>query len=160
MPGKRTDVFEEWIRFVVPATLEDAASLAELCREAGISRECGYKWLKRYREGGAEGLRDVSQAPRRRPWAMDEAVTQVGGGAAAGAAWLGRAEVSDEADGAASGDSLAGGVGPGGVAAPEGSGGGAAAARGAAAAVAPNDEWAIGFKRWFRQMGSDAIRRR
>ena len=44
--------------------LEPGACLAKLCRQYEISRQNGYKWLKRYREEGIEGLRDRSRRPR------------------------------------------------------------------------------------------------
>ncbi len=40
------------------------ASMSELCRRYLISRKTGYKWLRRYREGGETGLRDRSRRPR------------------------------------------------------------------------------------------------
>lgn len=45
----------------------DEWSMAELCREFGISRKTGYKWVERYRQHGVEGLADHSRAPRRHP---------------------------------------------------------------------------------------------
>jgi putative transposase len=44
--------------------LEPGACIAKLCRRCGISRQNGYKWLRRYREDGVEGLRDRSRRPR------------------------------------------------------------------------------------------------
>lgn len=38
-----------------------------LCRDFGISRKCGYKWIGRYRAYGSEGLRDLSRAPKSIP---------------------------------------------------------------------------------------------
>lgn len=38
--------------------LDEESSLAELCREHGISRKTGYKWLERYEERGLGGLED------------------------------------------------------------------------------------------------------
>ena len=43
------------------------ANISELCRRFGISRKTGNKWLKRYREGGAEALADRSRRPRKSP---------------------------------------------------------------------------------------------
>jgi putative transposase len=40
------------------------ASMAQLCREYGISRETGYKWLKRFKVEGYAGLQ--SKAERRK----------------------------------------------------------------------------------------------
>jgi putative transposase len=41
--------------------------MAELCRFYEISRESGYKWLKRSRSEGEAGLQDRSRSPRRHP---------------------------------------------------------------------------------------------
>ena len=38
-------------------------SVADLCREYGISRPTGYRWINRYREIGPEGLLDRSRRP-------------------------------------------------------------------------------------------------
>ena len=38
-------------------------SFAELCREYGISRKTGYKWVKRYEANGFEGLEDLDRRP-------------------------------------------------------------------------------------------------
>ena len=38
-------------------------SVADLCREFGISRPTGYRWINRYNETGLEGLVDRSRRP-------------------------------------------------------------------------------------------------
>jgi transposase InsO family protein len=43
------------------------ATMTELCRSYEISRETGYYWLRRYRGGGVESLRDLRRTPERRP---------------------------------------------------------------------------------------------
>lgn len=48
--------------FVLKA-LEPKANKAELCREYGVSRKTGYKWLKRYQQRGLDGLADLSRQP-------------------------------------------------------------------------------------------------
>src|ERR671933_2567897 len=40
-------------------------TMTELCERYQISRKTGYKWLARYRDGGAAGLMERSHAPRR-----------------------------------------------------------------------------------------------
>ena len=50
---------EEFVLFA----LEPGACKAKLCRRYGISRQNGYKWLRRYREEGCEGLIDRSRRP-------------------------------------------------------------------------------------------------
>ena len=43
------------------------ATMTELCRAYEVSRETGYYWLRRYRTGGVESLRDLGRAPARHP---------------------------------------------------------------------------------------------
>ena len=50
------------------------ASMAELCREYGISRETGYKWLKRFKAEGYTGLEERSRMPQSSPLAKAEAM--------------------------------------------------------------------------------------
>ncbi len=38
-------------------------SLSDLCREFGVSRPTGYRWIIRYKEVGPEGLLDLSRKP-------------------------------------------------------------------------------------------------
>ncbi len=38
-------------------------SLSDLCREFGVSRPTGYRWINRYKEVGPEGLLDLSSKP-------------------------------------------------------------------------------------------------
>jgi len=45
-----------------------------LCREFGISRKTGYKWIERYRQHGREGLCDLSRAPKGCPGRTDAEV--------------------------------------------------------------------------------------
>jgi hypothetical protein len=42
-------------------------SFAELCNRFGISRKTGYKWLNRFQEEGADGLKDRSRVPKTSP---------------------------------------------------------------------------------------------
>ena len=48
------------------------ANIAALCREHGISRQTGHKWLKRYQAVGYEGLEDQSRRPKSAPLATGE----------------------------------------------------------------------------------------
>ena len=67
MPWKETDVSRERISFVVEA-LGRRESMASLCRQYGISRKTGYKWLRRYREvGELAELAERSRRPHRSP---------------------------------------------------------------------------------------------
>ncbi len=41
--------------------------VARACREHGISRKTGYKWIGRFRQGGSKALSDKSRRPRNSP---------------------------------------------------------------------------------------------
>jgi len=43
------------------------ARVSELCREYGVSRETGYKWLNRFKREGYDGLEEHSRAPHSSP---------------------------------------------------------------------------------------------
>src|SRR5215467_14631442 len=48
------------------------ANIAALCREYGISRQTGHKWLRRYDDEGALGLVEQSRRPRSSPLSKAE----------------------------------------------------------------------------------------
>lgn len=50
-------------RFVLRAQ-SPKGSMSALCREFGVSRKTGYKWLERFGREGLEGLKDRSRRPR------------------------------------------------------------------------------------------------
>jgi transposase InsO family protein len=54
------------IEFVRLAQRSEIA-MSELCRRFGISRETGYKWVRRFAAEGAAGLSDQSRRPRLSP---------------------------------------------------------------------------------------------
>jgi len=62
MAWKNTSSILERERFALEA-LRGTGSFARLCREFGISRRTGYKWVTRYRATGFEGLRERSRRP-------------------------------------------------------------------------------------------------
>lgn len=66
--GWRTrGVMDERIRFVSRAVL-DRCNFSRLCREFGVSRPTGYRWVNRYREsGGFCDLRERSRRPKGSP---------------------------------------------------------------------------------------------
>lgn len=47
--------------------LQPDSNMSALCREFGISRRIGYKWLSRFQEHGANGLEDQSRRPQTSP---------------------------------------------------------------------------------------------
>jgi transposase InsO family protein len=52
-------------------------SLSDLCREFGVSRPTGYRWINRYKEVGPEGLLDLSRKPHGCSHATSEATENV-----------------------------------------------------------------------------------
>lgn len=63
MPWKTSIVMEERTLFV--NRLRQGERMTDLCREYGIARKTGYKFLGRYEEYGHEGLYDESRSPHR-----------------------------------------------------------------------------------------------
>jgi transposase len=75
MPWKTMDVREQRVGFVVAAYRREK-TLAELCREFGISRPVGYEWLKRYRQGGVAAMAERSRRPQHSPGRTEERLEQ------------------------------------------------------------------------------------
>lgn len=77
MVWRETGIMDERLRFVVEC-VSGEETMSALCAAYGISRKCGYKWLGRYREFGAEGLHDQPRAPlnhgRATPWDVVERI--------------------------------------------------------------------------------------
>ena len=63
MPWRECSVMDERLQFVARRLAGE--SMAELCREFGISRKTGYKIFDRYQQCGIEGLTDRSRRPYR-----------------------------------------------------------------------------------------------
>jgi putative transposase len=80
MPWKATDAMKERVAFVLEweRRWNEAeggyVNVAELCRAYGISRECGHKWIRRYRDAGDDvrALETRSNRPRTSPTAIEE----------------------------------------------------------------------------------------
>ena len=51
-------------------------SVAQVCRDAGISRKTAYKWLKRYRDDPLASLADRSRRPVNSPRKTQAAIEQ------------------------------------------------------------------------------------
>lgn len=80
MPWKETDAMKERTRLVLEwerrwNANEGEVNISELCREFGISRECGYKWIERYREANHDvrAVEERSRRPHHSPTVTDEA---------------------------------------------------------------------------------------
>jgi len=66
MPWKEESIMSLRREFVELAS-QSRVNISQLCRRFQISREVGYKWLKRYREEGLPGLVDRSRRPKHSP---------------------------------------------------------------------------------------------
>lgn len=64
MVWKESDRMSLRREFVILASSE-GASMSALCRQFGVSRKTGYKWLSRFREHGETGLADRSRRPKK-----------------------------------------------------------------------------------------------
>jgi transposase len=62
MPWKEIRIVDQRLQFLSSYQKEEM-SVADLCREYGISRPKGYRWINRYEEIGPEGLVDRSRRP-------------------------------------------------------------------------------------------------
>lgn len=77
VPWSESRVLDLRVEFVRRAMAQEHR-MAELCKEYGISRKTGYKWLQRFVEGGLPNLTDRSRAPQRVAHRVsDEVVEQV-----------------------------------------------------------------------------------
>lgn len=66
MPWQEVSTMTLRKEFVMLAQQEDS-NIAALCRHFQISRDKGYKWLRRFEESGVEGLVDRSRRPKSSP---------------------------------------------------------------------------------------------
>jgi putative transposase len=66
MPWKTHSLLEARQRFV-QAAMRGRQSVAQLCRQAHISRKTGFKWLNRFRVLGGPGLANRSRRPKHSP---------------------------------------------------------------------------------------------
>jgi transposase InsO family protein len=72
MPWREVSVMEQRQEFVRLA-MQEGANRHELCRRFGISRQSGYKWIRRWSEGDCE-LLDRSHRPHRSPGRSDRSI--------------------------------------------------------------------------------------
>lgn len=80
MPWQDRSKMSLKLEFVMLAD-RDEANMSALCRRFDISRKTGYKWLRRYREEGPDGLEERSRrptcSPNKTPDPIEEAVCAV-----------------------------------------------------------------------------------
>jgi transposase InsO family protein len=76
MPWEESTMLDLRIRFV-QAIQEKRESMSELCREFGIARKTGYKWLNRYRvDSSCTALNDHSRCPHNSPFRTEADIEQ------------------------------------------------------------------------------------
>jgi transposase InsO family protein len=75
MGWTETCAVDERMRFVI-AVEEQEEAFSALCRQFGVSRRTGYKWLERYQKEGVEGLRDRSRAPLHHPQTIGKEIAE------------------------------------------------------------------------------------
>lgn len=75
MPWRETHAMDERMSFIVDWRREEL-SVAALCRQYGVSRKTGYKWIERYEASGVEGLKDRSSAAHRHPNEVEASVAE------------------------------------------------------------------------------------
>lgn len=68
---------EDQRRALVDAYIAGKETMTRLCKQFGIQRKTGYKWVKRYQELGPPGLRDQSRAPHSPHRVFDDEVIQM-----------------------------------------------------------------------------------
>jgi transposase InsO family protein len=73
MPWKEHRVMSLKVEFVHRAK-SGTATISELCREYGISRQTGHKWLKRFEADGYDGLEEQSRRPKTTPLGTAEEI--------------------------------------------------------------------------------------
>jgi transposase InsO family protein len=80
MPWREASIMSQRLEFVTLA-MSESGNLRRLCRRFGISAKTGYKWIRRFQEGGEDALRDRSRRPRsspgRTPLGIERAVLKV-----------------------------------------------------------------------------------
>lgn len=80
MPWIAVEPMDQKILFIAD-WLRGATSMSALCDAYHISRKTGYKWLKRYRQSGFDGLYDASRkpqsSPQRTPYPIRQAILEL-----------------------------------------------------------------------------------
>ena len=72
MPWKESRIVDQRLQFLSSYQKKEM-SLSDLCREFGVSRPTGYRWINRYKEVGPEGLLDRNRKPHGCSHATSEA---------------------------------------------------------------------------------------
>jgi transposase len=91
MPWKESRIVDQRLQFLSSYQKEEM-SVSELCREFGVSRPTGYRWINRYKESGPEGLLNLSSKPHSCSHAIPETIRERDIGTARQAPFLGSEE--------------------------------------------------------------------
>src|SRR5688572_6007441 len=75
MPWTKTEPMNERVKFIAE-WLRHEESVTALCRDAGISRKTGYKWIDRYEQGGVAALAERSRVSRSHPHAVPAEIVE------------------------------------------------------------------------------------
>jgi transposase InsO family protein len=73
MPWKESRIVDQRLQFLSSYQKEEM-SVSELCREFGVSRPTGYRWINRYKGSGPEGLLNLSSKPHSCSHATSEVI--------------------------------------------------------------------------------------
>lgn len=80
MPWRISSTMSQRLEFVLLAS-QQKVNMRQLCRRFGVSAPTGYKWLHRFQQLGAEGLREHSRRPQhspaRTPGEMENTITKL-----------------------------------------------------------------------------------
>lgn len=80
MPWNEVSTVSLRLEFVHLAS-QEGANMRQLCRRFAVSAKTGYKWLTRFRAGGAAGLEDGSRrpthSPRRTPESLERQILKL-----------------------------------------------------------------------------------
>lgn len=80
MSWKEVNPMQQKVLFIADY-LRQVSSLSELCRQYGISRKTGYKWIQRFDEQGADGLNEQSRkpahCPAQTPYPIQQAIIEL-----------------------------------------------------------------------------------
>lgn len=74
MPWKKQETLMELKTEFVQIANQPDTNMSQLCSRYGISRKTGYKWLRRYRSEGLNGLANRSRRPKSSPNKTPEAI--------------------------------------------------------------------------------------
>jgi len=72
MPWRESNIVTLREEFVLKA-MSPAMDFTAICREYGISRKTGYKWMQRFKQGGLPALQNASRRPHSSSATLEEA---------------------------------------------------------------------------------------